>query len=101
MEAAERIRVFRVAGLTGRLDRHVGIFGERQQLGLKAIGSLAAAPWRHGHVVEDQLEPRVTLGPTVGRNNAAASATGTPARSAAAIANRGSVIHSRLCRSLK
>jgi hypothetical protein len=32
------------AGLTGRLDRNVGVFGERQQLGLKAIGSFAAHP---------------------------------------------------------
>ncbi len=62
MEAAERIGVFGVAGLAGRLDRDVGVFGERQQLGLEAIGSLAAAPRRHGHVVDDQFEPRVTLG---------------------------------------
>src|SRR5260370_4248454 len=60
--AAERIRVLRVAGLTGRLDPDVGVFGERQQLGLEAIGRFAAAPWRHGHVVDDQFEPGVTLG---------------------------------------
>ena len=45
-EAAERIRVFRVAGLTGRLYRDVRIFGERQQLGLEAIGGLAFAARR-------------------------------------------------------
>ena len=44
MAAAERIRVFRIAGLTGRLDRDVGEFGERQELGLEAIGRRAAAP---------------------------------------------------------
>jgi hypothetical protein len=48
MEAAERIWVLGVAGLTGRLDRDVGVFGERQQLGLEAIGGLAAAARRYG-----------------------------------------------------
>ncbi len=68
MEAAERIGVFGVAGLAGRLDRDVGVFGERQELGLEAIGGFAAAPRRHGQVVDDQLEPRVTLGdPADGR----------------------------------
>src|SRR5580704_15825316 len=62
MEAAKQIRVFCVAGLTGRLDRDVGVFGEGQQLGLEAIGRLAGAPRRHGHVVDNQSEPRVTLG---------------------------------------
>jgi len=46
VKAAERIRVFRVAGLTGRLYRDVRIFGERQQLGLEAIGGLAFAARR-------------------------------------------------------
>ena len=62
MKAAERIGVFRVAGLTGRLDRDVRIFGEGPQLGLEAMGSFAAAPGRHSHMVDDQLEPGMPLG---------------------------------------
>jgi hypothetical protein len=44
------------------LTATVGVFGERQQLGLEAIGSRAAAPWRHGHVVDEHFEPWVALG---------------------------------------
>jgi hypothetical protein len=38
VKAAERIGVLGVTDLAGRLDRYVRVFGERQQLGLEAIG---------------------------------------------------------------
>jgi len=62
MKAAERIGVLGVAHLTGRLDRDIRVFGERQQLRLESIGGLAHAGARHAHVIDDQFEARVTRG---------------------------------------
>jgi len=47
MQAAERVFVLGVACLPGRLDRHVRIFGQSQQIGLETISRLARARARH------------------------------------------------------
>jgi hypothetical protein len=48
MQAAERVFVLGVAGLTRRLDRHVRVLGERQQFRLEAIGTVAVRLSREG-----------------------------------------------------
>src|SRR5215469_4526084 len=65
VKAAEWIRILGVARLTGRLDRDVRVFGERQQLWLEPIGGLAFAARRYRHVVDNQFEARVALGDPV------------------------------------
>jgi hypothetical protein len=100
VEVAKRIGILGVADLAGRLNRYVGVFGERQQLGLEAKGTLAAAPRRHRHVIDNQFQAGMAPGylADLRQEEGAASAPRTPARSAAGQSQPRvpSVIHSRL-----
>src|SRR5271165_2598264 len=60
--AAERIWVQRIAGLTGRLHRHVRVPRQCQQLRQVAIGGVRPlCRARHTHVIDTDLQSRMTL----------------------------------------
>ena len=62
VQAAERVFVLGIAGLSRRLDRYIRLFSEGQQFRLVAISRLAFTGARHAHMVDDQLQAGVALG---------------------------------------
>ena len=62
VDVAIGIGLARIARRAGRLDRDIGIFGERQQCRLVAMRGIVLAVADPGVMVDDQLEARMALG---------------------------------------